>query len=88
MPSLPTGENSKDIVSKLGNENSLKGAQSCGHDDERRRHRKRKKRERKRGREKIKNQREMQSRVIPIATGRSRLRGKTNDSSSCYREEI
>lgn len=54
MPSLPTGENSKDIVSKLGNENSLKGAQSCGHDDERRRHRKRKKRERKRGREKNK----------------------------------
>jgi len=28
---LPAGENSKDIVSKLGNENPLKGAQPrCG----------------------------------------------------------
>lgn len=31
VPSLPAGENSKDIVSKLGNENPLKGAQPlCG----------------------------------------------------------
>lgn len=73
MPSLPTGENSKDIVSKLGNENPLKGAQPCGHDDERRNI--------EGGGGKIKSQREMQGRVIPIATGeKSSLRGKTNDS--------
>lgn len=44
--------------------------------------------ETKRKRGKIKNQGKMRSRVIPIATERSRLCGKTNGLRCCHREEI